>query len=94
MITNVGLTFPGRVAPLKPISANEDNSIYGFNIVGISEINPCFGYGCSSFLKIRGDVQICNDISIYGHTQLTDTSMNNLDISSNLSVNDNLSKIP
>ena len=86
LITNIGLTFPGRVVPLKPISANEDNTIYGFNTVGMSEIDPCFGWACSNTLKIRGNVEICKNLHVHGHTQLVDTSVNDLEVSGNLIV--------
>ena len=86
LITNIGLTYPGRIAPLKPISANESNSIYGFNTVGMSEIDPCFGWACSNTLKICGNVEICKNLLVHGHTQLVDTSVNNLEVSGNLVV--------
>ena len=41
LITNIGLSYPGTVMPLKPIVVNESNSLIGFNQLGLNEIIPC-----------------------------------------------------
>jgi len=99
LITNIGLTYPGTVMPLKPISANECNSLVGFNQLGLNEIIPCNGYGCcSNTLKITGNLRICqnlyvhgigyfySDVDIYGNLDVS----GNVDISGNTSIGGNL----
>ena len=41
---NIGVTYPGVVHPLLPITASATNSIIGFNILGVNRIVP----NCSS----------------------------------------------
>ena len=86
MVTNIGMTFPGTVIANKPLSADGMNSLYGFNEIGVSSLNPCFGHACSNWLTICGNVKICKNLRVCGHTHLEDTSTNNLEVLGNLKV--------
>jgi cytoskeletal protein CcmA (bactofilin family) len=93
LITNIGLTYPGTVMPLKPISANECNSLVGFNQLGLNEIIPCNGYGCcSNTLKITGNLRICQNLYVHGIGYFYSNVIidGNLDVSGNTSIGGDL----
>ena len=68
---NIGVTYPGVVHPLLPITASATNSIIGFNILGVNRIVP----NCSSnTIIIVGGGDICGDLSVWGDTVVHDIS--------------------
>jgi hypothetical protein len=70
---NIGVTYPGVVHPLLPITASTTNSIIGFNILGVNRIVP----NCSSNpVEISSNVNICGDLSVLDDTVVHDISAN------------------
>ena len=93
LITNIGLTYPGTVMPLKPIVASECNSLVGFNQLGLNEIIPCNGYGCgTNTLKITGNLRICQNLYVHGLGYFYSNVWigGNLDVSGNTSIGGDL----
>lgn len=94
LITNIGLTYPGTVMPLKPIVVNECNSLVGFNQLGLNEIIPCNGYGCgTNTLQITGNLRICQNLYVHGYGYFYSNVMinGNLDVSGNVDISGNTS---
>jgi len=93
LITNIGLSYPGTVMPLKPIVVNESNSLIGFNQLGLNEIIPCNGYGCGTdTLKITGNLRICQNLYVHGYGFFYSNVWigGNLDVSGNASIGGDL----